>query len=252
MYSPHTERDVEEMLRAVGAESLEALARVPEEVAVRAPISVPPALPETHVLERITAQEYTSFLGAGAYRHYVPPVVTALAARGEFLTSYTPYQAEVSQGYLQAIYEWQTYIALLTGLDVANASVYDGATALAEGAIMAVNATGRRKILVSRGVHPNYRAVLGTYARGPELAVDELPYAADGTTDFSQLPAALAGREYAALVVQSPNFFGVIDPLPQAFIDLIRSSGTLVVGVTAEALALAALATPRSWGAEIA
>ncbi len=247
------------MLRAVGAESLEALARVPEEVAVRAPISVPPALPETHVLERITAlaarnsaQEYTSFLGAGAYRHYVPPVVTALAARGEFLTSYTPYQAEVSQGYLQAIYEWQTYIALLTGLDVANASVYDGATALAEGAIMAVNATGRRKILVSRGVHPNYRAVLGTYARGPELAVDELPYAADGTTDFSQLPAALAGREYAALVVQSPNFFGVIDPLPQAFIDLIRSSGTLVVGVTAEALALAALATPRSWGAEIA
>jgi glycine dehydrogenase subunit 1 len=247
------------MLRAVGAESLEALARVPEEVAVRAPISVPPALPETHVLERITAlaarnsaQEYTSFLGAGAYRHYVPPVVTALAARGEFLTSYTPYQAEVSQGYLQAIYEWQTYIALLTGLDVANASVYDGATALAEGAIMAVNATGRRKILVSRGVHPNYRAVLGTYARGPELAVDELPYAADGTTDFSQLPAALAGREYAALVVQSPNFFGVIDPLPQAFIDLVRSSGTLVVGVTAEALALAALATPRSWGAEIA
>src|SRR5579884_1710340 len=246
------------MLRAVGAESLEALARVPEEVAVRAPISVPPALPETHVLERITAlaarnsaQEYTSFLGAGAYRHYVPPVVGAIAMRGEFLTSYTPYQAEVSQGYLQAIYEWQTYIALLTGLDVANASVYDGATALAEAAIMAVNATGRKRIVVSRAVHPNYRAVLRTYAEGLELDIVELPYGADGRTDLRGLDEALAGGDVAAVVVQSPNFFGAIDALPAAAAARIKAAKAVAIAAVAEALSLAALATPASWGAEI-
>ncbi len=247
------------MLRAVGAGSLEELVRVPDEVAVRAPIGLPPALPESAVLERMTAlaqrnaaQDYTSFLGAGAYRHYVPPAVAALAMRGEFLTSYTPYQAEVSQGYLQAIYEWQTYVALLTGLDVANASVYDGATALAEGAIMAVNAAGRRKILVSRAVHPNYRAVLRTYARGLDLTIDELPYGPDGRTDVARLGEAVAAKEYAAVVLQSPNFFGAIDPLPRELLEPVRASGTLVIAVTAEALALAALQTPASWGADIA
>ncbi len=258
-YTPHTQRDIEEMLRAVGASSLEELVRVPDAVAVRAPITVPPPLAESQLLDRMTAlagrnsaQEYTSFLGAGAYRHYVPPVVTALSMRGEFLTSYTPYQAEVSQGYLQAIYEWQTYVALLTGLDVANASVYDGATALAEGAIMAVNATGRRKVLVSRAVHPNYRAVLETYAHGMELEIDELAYSSDGRTDFSGLAETAGGKEYAAVVVQSPNFFGTIDPLPRDLAATVRASGTLVISVTAEALALAALATPASWGADIA
>ena len=247
------------MLRAVGAGSLDELVRVPNEVAVRAPISVPAALPESQVLERMialaarnSAQEYTSFLGAGAYRHYVPPVIASLAMRGEFLTSYTPYQAEVSQGYLQAIYEWQSYIALLTGLDVANASVYDGATALAEGAIMAVNATGRRKLLVSRAVHPNYRAVLATYAGGMDIEVEDLSYTADGRTDFSTLADAVGGKTYAAVVVQSPNFFGTIDPLPLDLIGAVRASGTLVISVTAEALALSALATPASWGADIA
>jgi hypothetical protein len=119
--------------------------------------------------------------------------------------------SRVSQGYLQAIYEWQSYIALLTGLDVANASVYDGATALAEGAIMALNATGRRALLVSRAIHPNYRAVLRTYCRGLEVEVDELPLAADGTTDLSSLEARLAEGRYAALALQSPNVFGALD-----------------------------------------
>jgi hypothetical protein len=182
----------------------------------------------------------------------VPPVVGALAMRGEFLTSYTPYQAEVSQGYLQAIYEWQTYVALLTGMEVANASVYDGATALAEGVIMAINATGRKAVLVSRAVHPNYRAVLRTYAAGLDVAVDELPYAADGTTDTGSLETLLADRRYAAVVVQSPNFFGAIDALGPAAAAAIRATKTLLIGVTAEALALAALATPASWGADIA
>ncbi len=247
------------MLRVVGADSLDDLVRVPDAVALKASLDVVPACAEIEIAERMgelaartTATSYTSFLGAGAYRHYVPPVVGAIAMRGEFLTSYTPYQAEVSQGYLQAIYEWQTYIALLTGLDVANASVYDGATALAEGAIMAINATGRKAVLVSRAVHPQYRAVLRTYARGLDVAVDELPLAADGTTDVSQLEAALADQRYAAVVVQSPNFFGAIDALAPAAVAAIKATKTLLIGVTAEALALAALAPPGAWGVDIA
>ena len=258
MYTPHTAHDIEAMLRVIGVESLDELVRVPDAVALRAPVEVTPRLSEIEIAERFrsfaertTAGSYTSFLGAGAYRHYIPPVVAAIAMRGEFLTSYTPYQAEVSQGYLQAIYEWQTYIALLTGLDVANASVYDGATALAEAAIMAVNATGRKAVLISNAVHPNYRAVLRTYAEGLELAVDELPYGADGRTDLRTLDNALADQRYAAVIVQSPNFFGAIDALPAGAAARIKATKTVVIGVVAEAMSLAALAAPASWGAEI-
>jgi glycine dehydrogenase subunit 1 len=258
MYTPHTPADIEAMLRAVGVPSLEELVRVPDAIALRAPVELPPMHSEIEIAERFaelarrtTAGAYVTFLGAGAYRHYVPPVVGALAMRGEFLTSYTPYQAEVSQGYLQAIYEWQTYVALLTGLDVANASVYDGATALAEAAIMAVNATGRKGILVSRAVHPNYGAVLRTYAEGLELTIDELPYGADGRTDLATLDAALAEQRYAALVVQSPNVFGAIDALPADAGARAKATGTIVIGVVAEAMSLAALAPPAAWGAEI-
>jgi glycine dehydrogenase subunit 1 len=247
------------MLAAVGVTSLEDLVRVPDELTLRGTPNVVPQLSEIEIAQRFaalaarsTAAETISFLGAGAYRHYAPPVIAALAMRGEFLTSYTPYQAEVSQGYLQAIYEWQTYVALLTGLDVANASVYDGATALAEAAIMALNATGRKALLVSRAVHPNYRAVLRTYARGLEVDVDELPYASDGTTDLSTLAAAVADQRYAAVVLQSPNFFGVVDPPSPAAAAALKASGTLAIGVTAEALALAALVPPGDWGADIA
>jgi len=259
MYTPHTARDIEEMLRVVGVASLDELVRVPDAVAVKAPLDLVPSLSEIEIAERFgtfaertAASDYVSFLGAGAYRHYVPPVIGALAMRGEFLTSYTPYQAEVSQGYLQAIYEWQTYVALLTGMDVANASVYDGATALAEGAIMAINATGRKAVLVSQAVHPNYRAVLGTYAQGLDVAIDELPYAADGTTDLTALETSLADQRYAAVVVQSPNFFGAIDAPASAAVAAIKAAKTLLISVTAEAIALAALATPASWGADIA
>ena len=247
------------MLRVVGVGSLEELVRVPDAVAVKAPIDLVPALSEIEIAarfeefaQRTSAGEYLSFLGAGAYRHYIPPVIGALAMRGEFLTSYTPYQAEVSQGYLQAIYEWQTSIALLTGLDVANASVYDGATALAEGVVMAINATGRRAVLVSSAVHPNYRAVLRTYARGMDVAIDELRYDAPGTTDFAALEKLLSEQRYAAVIVQSPNFFGTIDVPPAAAVAAIKATKTLLIGVTAEALALAVLATPASWGADIA
>jgi glycine dehydrogenase subunit 1 len=258
VYTPHTAEDIEAMLRVIGVHALDDLVRVPDAVALRAPVEVTPQLSEIEIAERFarfaartSAGEYTSFLGAGAYRHYIPPVVGAMAMRGEFLTSYTPYQAEVSQGYLQAIYEWQTYIALLTGLDVANASVYDGATALAEGVIMAVNATGRKAVLVSRAVHPNYRAVLRTYAEGLDLIVDELPYGQDGRTGTATFDAALADQRYAAVVVQSPNVFGAIDALAQDAVERIRATKTVVIGVVAEALSLAVLAAPAAWGVEI-
>jgi len=260
MYAPHTPTDIREMLDAVGVASLEELLRVPAAIALAEPLAVPPGLPELELnrtmaayAARNEAVAFTSFLGAGSYRHYVPPVVPAIAMRGEFLTAYTPYQAEVSQGYLQAIYEWQTYVCLLTGLDIANASVYDGATALAEAAIMAVNATGRRALMVSPAVHPNYRAVLRTYARGLEIEVDELQFCSeDGTTGFDALATQLAGERYAAVVAQSPNFFGCIDVPAETARAAIQSSGTVLIGVVAEAMSLGALAPPAAWGADIA
>jgi len=246
------------MLDAVGVGSLEALLAVPPELALRAELDIVPALSEYAIGRRFdaiarknTGIGYRSFLGAGAYRHYAPPAITALAMRGEFLTAYTPYQAEVSQGYLQAIYEWQTYICLLTGMEIANASVYDGATAVAEAAIMAFHATGRRKILVSRAVHPNYRAVLKTYCDGLDVVIDEIAYNAEGVTDGSAAAKMAAGKEYAAVVLQSPNFFGNVDMLDASASDALRDSETIPIAVVAEALSLAALATPASWGAQI-
>jgi glycine dehydrogenase subunit 1 len=246
------------MLKAIGVESLDDLLRVPEAIALKEQLEVVPALPEYGVAARFDylasknrALQYRSFLGAGAYRHYAPPAIAALAMRGEFLTAYTPYQAEVSQGYLQAIYEWQTYVCLLTGMDIANASVYDGATALAEAAIMALNETGRRKILVSRAIHPNYRAVLKTYCDGLNVDVDEVGCTAAGTTDLGTLTEAVAGHEYAAVVLQSPNFFGNVDSLSRQALDAVVASEAVPIAAVAEALSLAVLATPASWGVQI-
>ncbi|MDQ2663951.1 MAG: aminomethyl-transferring glycine dehydrogenase subunit GcvPA [Candidatus Eremiobacteraeota bacterium] len=247
------------MLETIGVASLDELVAVPEAVKLRTALDMVPALPEMEIVRRFKhfarrngGADAVSFLGGGSYAHYAPPAIATLAMRGEFLTSYTPYQAEVSQGYLQAIYEWQTYIALLTGLDIANASVYDGATALAEGAIMAINATGRKRILLSRAINPNYRAVLKTYCDGLEIAIDEIPLAADGTTDFDALATMVADKTYACVAVQSPNFFGNVDVPVQSAREAIAHSGTIPIAVVAEALALAALATPASWGAQIA
>jgi glycine dehydrogenase subunit 1 len=259
VYTPHTEADIAEMLSAIGVASLDDLVRVPEAVAPKEEILLPTALPEYELFGALStlaaenpATRCHSFLGAGSYRHYTPPVLGSLAMRGEFLTSYTPYQAEVSQGYLQAIYEWQTYIALLTGLDYANASVYDGATALAEAVIMAVHATGRRGIVVSSAVHPLSRAVLATYARGIGLTIVELAYGSDGRTSFAELNARLAGGEIAAVVVQSPNFFGVVDEPSAEAVALTRAHGAVSIASIAEALSLGVLRPPAAWGAEIA
>jgi glycine dehydrogenase subunit 1 len=258
VYAPHTDADIAAMLEAIGVDSLDDLLRVPDAIALREPLDVVPRLPEYAIGRRFDflanknrALEFRSFLGAGSYRHYAPAAIAALAMRGEFLTAYTPYQAEVSQGYLQAIYEWQTYVCLLTGMDIANASVYDGATALAEAAIMALNETGRRKILVSRAIHPNYRAVLKTYCDGLDVRIDEVGFTAGGATDLGALIEAVSANDYAAVALQSPNFFGNIDTLSRQALDTVVASEAVPIAVVAEALSLAALATPASWGAQI-
>jgi len=257
-YTPHTPHEISQMLERIGVGSLEELLAVSPEIAPKAPLEVVPALPEYQIERRMQAlaarnhaAEFASFLGAGAYRHYAPPAIAALAMRGEFLTAYTPYQAEVSQGYLQAIYEWQSYICLLTGMEIANASVYDGATALAEGSIMAINATGRTRLLVSRAVDPCYRAVLHTYCGGLDIEIDEIPVGADGRTDLASVHAAIEAKTYAAVVVQSPNFFGVIDEIDPQLRTAIETSGSVPIAVISEAISLGALRAPAQWGAQI-
>jgi len=242
------------MLEVIGAPSLEALSDPPTGLEIKSALDVAPALPEADAYAHIlgmahanAAARMVSFLGAGAYRHYQPPAVPYYAFRSEFLTSYTPYQAEASQGSLQAIFEWQTYICLLSGMDVSNASVYDGATALVEGVIMAAQVTGRRRVAISRAVHPLYRRVLATYAAGMDVEIVELPVNADGVTE---VPADVSS-ELAAIAIQSPNFFGAVDEVSSAAARA-HASGALLIHVTAEALALAVLKTPRELGADIA
>jgi len=254
MYTPHTPDEIRAMLGVIGAPSLEALSDPPKGLAIAERLDVAPAQSESEAYADIArladanrATAMVSFLGAGAYRHYRPPAAAWFATRSEFLTSYTPYQAEASQGSLQAIFEWQTYVCLLTGMDVSNASVYDGSTAMAEGVIMATHATGSKRVALSRAVHPLYRRTLQTYAAGMGIELEELPCGADGRT---ALPEKLAGA-FAAIVMQSPNFFGCIEELRGAA-RLARDSGALLIHVATEALSLAVLGTPREVGADIA
>lgn len=254
MYAPHTEHDIKEMLDVVGVTSLDALAAPPHGLEIAAALDVPAAMPEAVAFQHLrelsqantTGDGAASFLGAGAYRHYQPPAVPYLATRSEFITAYTPYQAEASQGSLQAIFEWQTYVCLLTGLDVSNASVYDGSTALVEGVIMAAQATGSKRVVASAALHPGYRAVLQTYAEGMGLEIVDAPLDADGTT---RLPHSLAGA--AAVVVQSPNFFGCIEDVA-ACAAAAHEQKALCIQTIVEAMSLGALKTPGESGADIA
>jgi glycine dehydrogenase subunit 1 len=252
MYAPHTDADVRAMLDVIGVRSLDELSAPPQGLAISGPLDVAGAMPEAiayaHLRELADKNDIESscFIGAGAYRHYQPPAVPYLATRSEFITSYTPYQAEASQGSLQAIFEWQTYVCLLTGLDVSNASVYDGSTAVAEAVVMAVVATGKKSIVVSAALHPGYRAVLDTYARGMGLEIAQAPVRADGTTE---LPSSL--HDVAAVVVQSPNFFGCIEDMG-AVARAAKTAGALSVAVIVEAMSLGVLKTPGECGVDIA
>src|SRR5271169_6308056 len=206
------------MLAACGLESAEELfAHLPEDVRLEAPLALLPGISEFEIVYYFRAQAaenangYASFLGAGVYAHYRPVMVDTVVSRGEFLTSYTPYQAEISQGTLTTIFEFQTMICQLTGMDAANASMYDGSTALPEAALMACRATGRNRILVARTVHPEYREVLRAYARYDHMPIEEIAYLAEsGVVDLEEIERKLDDQT-AAVVIQSPNFFGIVD-----------------------------------------
>jgi glycine dehydrogenase subunit 1 len=249
-YLPKSPAERERMLAEIGAGSIDDLfAVIPGEYRLTRDLDVPRQQAESEIIDffRAAAQknatDYASFLGAGAYRHYRPVIIDSLVQRGEFLTSYTPYQAEITQGTLQAIFEFQTMIAELTGMDVANASMYDGSTGAAEAVMMAVRVTGRHKAVVASTVHPEYREVLATYAKHQGLPSTLVGYdAKTGRVDLAALEAAVT-EETAAVLVQSPNFFGVIEDVP-AIAEIAHKKGALLIVSIAEAVSLGVVRPP--------
>src|SRR5439155_7359659 len=261
-YGPHTPDDRARMLAALGIASVDELfADIPSDLRA-SPLRLPPPEPELELSARLAGLaarnrvDLASFLGAGAYRHYIPPVVDQLLLRGEWYTAYTPYQPEVSQGTLQSIYEYESMIGELTGLDVVSASHYDGAAATAEAALMTCRQTRRERVLVSRGVHRHYRETTTTYFRGGELTVDEIPLVADGpaagTTDLAALERLLADPDHpvAGVLAAQPNTLGLLEPMAEIG-RLAHAAGALFVAVV-EPVSLAVLAPPGAYGADIA
>ena len=249
-YLPKSDAERESMLREIGASSIDDLfASIPAEYRLARDLDIPRQMGESEIVDYFkqaaaqNANGYTSFLGAGAYRHYRPVVIDALVQRGEFLTSYTPYQPEITQGTLQAIFEFQTMICELTGMEIANASMYDGSTGAAEAVMMAVRVTGRSSALVAKTVHPEYREVLATYAQHQNIDKQVLAYGEDGRVDLKALDAALTD-EHACVLVQSPNFFGVVEDIP-AIAEIVHKKGALLIVSIAEAISLGAVRPPK-------
>jgi glycine dehydrogenase subunit 1 len=249
-YLPKSDAERAKMLADIGAGSIDDLfSSIPAEYRLTRDLDVPRQQGESEIIDYFkaaankNATDYASFLGAGAYRHYRPVIIDSLVQRGEFLTSYTPYQPEITQGTLQAIFEFQTMIAELTGMDVANASMYDGSTGAAEAVMMAVRVTGRHHAVVARSVHPEYREVMATYAKHqglPSTLVDYNPET--GRVDLDALDAAITDQT-ACVLVQSPNFFGVIEDIP-AIAEIAHKKGALLVVSIAEAVSLGIVRPP--------
>lgn len=239
------------MLAAIGLRSMdELIEQIPEPQRLNRPLNIPPGKSEFEIVEYFRARGnecaagYASFLGAGVYHHYRPLMADVVVSRSEFLTSYTPYQAEISQGTLTQIFEFQTMICQLTGMEVANASMYDGSSAVPEAAMMAIRITGRHKTLVAKNVHPEYREVLTAYARHQEMPVSEFGYdAATGRMDLDDL-AAQIDDQTASVIVQSPNFFGCVEEIGEAAA-LAHRKGALLIFVFTEAVSLGILEPPR-------
>ncbi len=239
------------MLSTIGVDSIEDLfSHLPDEVRLKRPLNIPRGISEYEIVDYFRARAaenangYASFLGAGVYNHFRPVLVDTVVSRGEFLTSYTPYQAEISQGTLITIFEFQTMVCQLTGMEVANASMYDGSSAVPEAAMMAMRLTHRDEILVARSVHPEYREVLTTYAQHQGMPVSEFGYQTDaGTIDLEDLEKKLNDK-IAAVIIQSPNFFGVIEDVKRAA-EITHKHGALLVFVFTEAVSLGLLEPPR-------
>ena len=249
-YLPKSPADREAMLKAIGARSIDDLfAPIPPEYRLNRDLKIPRQMAESEIVDwfrersRENGDGYATFLGAGAYYHYRPVIIDSLISRGEFLTAYTPYQAEISQGTLQSIFEFQTMISELTGMEVANASMYDGSTAAAEAVMMAVRLTGRRSVVVARSVHPEYRQVLSTYAFHQGMPLATVGFKDNGRVDFKELEAAITS-DTACVLVQSPNFFGTIEDA-EAIGELAHSKGAMLVVAIAEAISLGIVAPPK-------
>jgi glycine dehydrogenase subunit 1 len=255
-YIPHTPDDVRRMLEGVGVSELSALfASIPEKLQLGRPLDLPAAASEQAVLAELgalaarnaNAATHAWFLGAGAYAHFSPSAVDAIASRSEFFTSYTPYQPEISQGTLQAIFEWQSMICALTGMDVGNASMYDGASAAAEAALMAMRVTRRSKVAASPGLHPHTRDVLATYLGGLDAAIVDGARAADGRAAAFD---GLVDDDTACVILQQPGFLGVVEDVAAAA-RAAHARGALLVVVVSEALSLALLRAPGDLGADV-
>jgi glycine cleavage system P protein (glycine dehydrogenase) subunit 1 len=256
-YLSLSDKDKKEMLARAGVGSTDDLfCCIPEAVRLKRPLDLPPAQSELELVRTIDAighknayPGYVAFLGGGAYEHFIPTVVDYLSSRGEFVSPYTPYQPEVSQGTLQAIFEFQTLVCQLAGLDIANASLYEGATSTAEAVLMAQRITSRNKVVLARGLHPQFREVVRTYIKNLGVEAVEVGFGPDGRVDKDALGRLLDDKT-AAVVLQSPNFFGVVEDV-QALSDAAHGVKALSVAVVAEAVSLGLLEAPGKLGADI-
>ncbi|AFQ45659.1 aminomethyl-transferring glycine dehydrogenase subunit GcvPA [Desulfosporosinus meridiei] len=255
-FVPNTDSQKERLLARIGAKSLDDLfADIPQEVRLQRALAIPGGMSEQELVKQVkglaalnkTVEEYSSFLGAGAYEHYIPSFIDQLLLRSEFYTAYTPYQPEISQGTLQAIYEYQTLVCELTGMDVTNASMYDGASALAEAALMSCDATRRNKVLVLTTVHPEYREVLKTYLPPRGVEIIEVPFK-EGVMDQAALDAVLQ-EDIAGVLVQTPNFFGGLENVEQV-VQMAHAKGALVV-VSVNPVSLGLVKSPGECGVDI-
>ena len=249
-YLPKSRADREAMLKAIGARSIDDLfAPIPAEYRLNRDLKVPRQMAESEIVDwfrersRESGEIQATFLGAGAYYHYRPVIIDSLISRGEFLTAYTPYQAEISQGTLQSIFEFQTMISELTGMEVANASMYDGSTAAAEAVMMAVRLTGRRSVVIARSLHPEYREVLATYAWHQGMPLATASFAESGRVNLKELDRAIT-PDTACVLIQSPNFFGTVEDVA-AIADIAHKHGAMLVVSIAEAVSLGIVEPPR-------
>jgi glycine dehydrogenase subunit 1 len=249
-YLPKSPTDRKAMLKAIGAKSIDDLfAQIPDEYRLNRDLKIHRQMAESEIVDwfrersRENGDGHATFLGAGAYYHYRPVIVDSLISRGEFLTAYTPYQPEISQGTLQSIFEFQTMICELTGMEVANASMYDGSTAAAEAVMMAVRLTGRSSVAVARSVHPEYREVLATYAVHQSMPTTTIPYSEKGRLDLNALEPAITD-DTACVLVQSPNFFGTVEEV-ETLADMAHRKGAMLVVAIAEAVSLGIVEPPR-------
>ena len=249
-YLPKSPADRQAMLKAIGARSIDDLfAPIPAEYRLDRDLKVPRQMAESEIVNwfrersRENGDDLTSFLGAGAYNHYRPVIIDSLISRGEFLTAYTPYQAEISQGTLQSIFEFQSMICELTGMEVANASMYDGSTAAAEAVMMAARLSGRRSVVIARSVHPEYREVLATYAHHQGMPLSTVSFTDDARVNLDELEKSITS-ETACVLIQSPNFFGTIEDVG-AIAEIAHKRGAMLVVSIAEAISLGIVEPPR-------